>query len=70
MLRRHDYPALVAGLPALPVLWFGLMCVKWAGLPIDEAFRKHPTGLAVTIVGGSLLVMMAVASLTVLLDLR
>jgi hypothetical protein len=64
------YPAPVAGLPALPVLWLGLMCLKWAGLPIEEAFRKHPTGVALIVVGGSLLFMMAVASLTVFLDPR
>ncbi len=69
-LPWRDYPPAVAGLPALPVLWLGLMCLKWAGLPIDDAFRKHPTGLVVIVVGGSLLLMMAFASLTAFLDPR
>lgn len=56
LLPPGTYPRVVVGLPALPFLALGMVCLSKAGLPADQ-FLKHPVALAIAIALIGLLVL-------------
>jgi len=51
ILPAGRYPSVVVGLPALPLLWAGLICLKRAGWPVDRFVSERPwaTGCLVSV---------------------
>jgi hypothetical protein len=49
LLPAGRYPTILAGLPALPLVWLGLICLRSTGLPVEEFVRTRPrmTGLLI-----------------------
>lgn len=42
VLPEGVYPTVLVGLPALPALWIGFVCLSRAGLPVDAWIRERP----------------------------
>ena len=56
LLPPGYYPVILAGLPALPLLWLSAICFRRSGLKLEEFARRNPTAFKFTlyIVFGSL----------------
>jgi hypothetical protein len=56
LLPPGYYPVIVAGLPALPLLWLSSVCFRRSGLKLEEFARRDPASfkLALYIVFGAL----------------
>jgi Flp pilus assembly protein TadB len=63
-LPAGHYPVILLALPALPILWLGSICLRRAGLTVDDFWRRWPLrrwpGLSLVIFGfGSLVLIFA-----------
>ena len=45
-LPPGGYPSVIVGIPALPLLWAGLTCLKRAGWPVDRFVSERPWATA------------------------
>src|SRR5579862_2233088 len=52
-LPEGRWPAVVAGLPAIPLVWVGVISLRRAGFPVEDFMRRRPRtfGLIVGIGG-------------------
>ena len=50
-LPAGRYPTILIGLPALPLVWLGLVSLRFAGLPVEAFVRQRPktTGLLICV---------------------
>ena len=51
LVPEGRYPVVLVALPALPVVWFGLVCLRKAGMDADKALRQVRKGLIYLLVG-------------------
>lgn len=60
LLPEGRWPVVLAALPAVPFLWVGVVCLRKAGLPIDQFISQRP-GLFGLLVGVGAMVALLVA---------
>ena len=53
------YPPILLGLPALPALWLGLVCLRRAGLPVEDFVHRRPRLFGVIVGIGSMVLIFA-----------
>jgi len=56
ILPPGRYPVVLIGLPALPMVWLGSVCLRRAGVPIEQYIRNRPGSFGLFVGMGSLVV--------------
>ncbi len=58
LLPPGRYPVVIVGLPALPMVWLGSVCLRKAGVPIEQYMRSRPRSFGLFVGVGSLVVLL------------
>lgn len=69
ILPSGRYPVVLVGLPALPLVWLGLICLRRAGVPVEDFVRRRPRMSGVILGVGSLVLILVMFLLAASLGL-